>query len=488
MRRKNNEHLKIYLLIIIYAVLSVVLFDPKLHTGGDNVRYLILTESLSRFKGFLDLHLPGTPPHTQYPFGFPLLLVPLFWIFGKNVVILKLVPFFCGIGALWFFIQLMRRLLVKEWLYPALAFIFTPILIEYNHWLFSEMPFLFFSLGSLYFLTRYRERALFFILGSLFAVYAYFIRTAGITLILGIAVSLLYRRDWKKLLLFAVIFLVPFGLWQYRNSRIPQEWSYFQQLVAKDPYNREAGIINFYDFITRIRENLSLYLFNIVGSAFFPVISMQFVQGLIGLIFLVCFIAGFIIRRRILDFIDFYIVFALALLLAWPRVWSGDRFLLPIMPILLFYLSFSLARLFDQLKLRFGLQAVIALFILINLFKIIPSLGAGFSSKYPIDYQRYFEVCKWVRENTPTGSSIVARKPEFVYFFSNRKSFLYTFSYDEDRVLKDILNADYVLLDNFMWTATTQKYLLPVVRRNVALFTVEYQTPPPEFYLLRVLR
>jgi len=486
--KEDKTNKRVWLVFGVYLLLSILLFDPKLHTGGDNARYVILAESLSRFRGFLDLQMPGTPAHTQYPFGFPLLLVPFLWLFGKSYVILKMVPLLCGLGGFVFFYLLMRRVLARHWFYPVLFFAFTPILIEYNHWLFSEMPFLFFSLGSLYFFSRYREKALFFVLACAFAVYAYFIRTAGISLVAGIGMTLVYKREWSRFLIFAVIFAVPFGLWQYRSSRIPQEWSYIDQLLSKDPYNPESGRLNFWGMLGRIKTNFLTYLFAIVGISFFPALKVPAVSVIVGLLFLGAVVYGLVSRRKRLDFIDFYLVFSLGNLLVWPSVWSGDRFLLPIMPLLLFYLIGGLARVLARLKLRYGLVGAGGLFILLNLFAIVPALGRGFSTGYPVDYQRYFEVCDWLGRNTAENSVVVARKPEFVYLIAGRQSVLYPFSYDGVKVLGVLVNSDYVILDNFLWTATSRRYLGPVIEQNPERFELVFQTPRPEFYLLRVLK
>ncbi len=484
--KEDKTSKKFWLVFGVYLLLSILLFDPKLHTGGDNARYIILGESLSRFAGFSDLHLPGTPPHTQYPFGFPLLLVPWLWVFGANLVLLKMVPLLCGLGAFVFFGLLMRRLLNKHYLWPMLIFATTPILIEYNHWLFSEMPFIFFSLAGLYFLSRSNEARRYFFLGSLCTVYAYFIRTAGITLIIGVALALAAKKDWKHLVIFAVVFLVPFGLWQYRSSRIPQEWSYFQQLMARDPYHPDAGSVSAADMVMRIISNFSLYLFSVLGSSLLPKLPGPFLEGLAGVAIFALVVHAFILRIRRLDFIDFYFLAALALLMVWPRVWSGDRFLLPVLPLVVIYVFVSSKALFEKLRLKHGLIGLVAVFVLINSLFIVPAMGRGFRSDYPIGWRQYFEVCRWARANVPAGAVIMARKPEFVYFLSGHQSMLYSFTRDEIQLASEIDKVDFILFDT-MFGQTTE-FLLPVIEKTPERFPIVYQTTRPEFYLLRVLK
>lgn len=484
--KEDKGNREFWLLLTVYVVLSILLFDPKLNTGGDNARYVILAESLSRFKGFLDLHLPGSPAHTQYPFGFPLLLVPFMWLFDKKFVILKLIPLLCGVGSFIFSYLLTKKIFRREWLLPVLVFVSTPILIEYNHWLFSEMPFIFFSLGSLYFLTRHREAKKYFYLGTFFAVYAYFIRSAGITLILGIALALAYKKDWKNLVIFAVIFLIPFALWQYRNSRIPQEWSYLQQLMSKDPYHPDAGTASALDLLNRIGSNFSLYLFSVLSLSLMPKVAGPLFAGLIGVVVFCGVVQALILRLKRLDFIDFYFLFALALLLVWPRVWSGDRFLLPVLPLVILYIFISARSLFEKLKFRYGLTVFAGLILVVNLFFIVPAIGSGYRTDYPIGWRHYFEVCRWAKANIPAAAVIMARKPEFVYLFSGRRSSLYSFTKDEGRLAGEISGVDFILFDGMF--SQTIEFLLPIIRKQPERFPIVYQTARPECYLLKVLK
>ena len=54
-------------LIPIYIILLVVSFDPKLHTGGDNVTYLCLSKSIATGQGYTDIDKPDNPSHQTFP-------------------------------------------------------------------------------------------------------------------------------------------------------------------------------------------------------------------------------------------------------------------------------------------------------------------------------------------------------------------------------------------------------------------------------------
>ena len=62
------------IVLFVHLVLSILVFDPRLHLGGDNAHYISLARSILSGKGYKAIYSPGEPPHTQYPFGYPVLL------------------------------------------------------------------------------------------------------------------------------------------------------------------------------------------------------------------------------------------------------------------------------------------------------------------------------------------------------------------------------------------------------------------------------
>ncbi|MEO0182333.1 MAG: glycosyltransferase family 39 protein, partial [candidate division WOR-3 bacterium] len=271
-RRKN---ISLWIFFVIYTILSLLLFDPKLFTGGDNAVYIHLAEAIVTGKGYKNIYLPDEPSHTQYPPGFPLLLAVPFIIFGKNILLFKILIFLSGMGALAFFYLLSRKIFPENFTILISLYLSVPIFIIYNHWILSEIPFLFFSLGALYFLLKFciRRHFLNFWLASSFAIYAFFIRTAGISLILGFLLYLILKKEYKYSIIFLALFLLFFIPWEVRNAGIPDNTGYLRQLLAKNPYQMELGTINFSDFILRLTGNLIFYTFTILPQTLLPVLN-----------------------------------------------------------------------------------------------------------------------------------------------------------------------------------------------------------------------
>ena len=55
---------------------------------GDTGAYILLAKSLSLCQGYREIWLVGNPLHTRFPFMYPLLLVPIIYLFGYNFLII----------------------------------------------------------------------------------------------------------------------------------------------------------------------------------------------------------------------------------------------------------------------------------------------------------------------------------------------------------------------------------------------------------------
>ena len=75
-------------LVALHAGLCVALFDPKIHTGGDSVTYVLLAESILETGDGYSLSLEPGPPvaHTKYPPGYPALLAPIVMSVGERAI------------------------------------------------------------------------------------------------------------------------------------------------------------------------------------------------------------------------------------------------------------------------------------------------------------------------------------------------------------------------------------------------------------------
>ncbi|MDH5684067.1 MAG: glycosyltransferase family 39 protein [candidate division WOR-3 bacterium] len=495
------------ILFLVFLILMILLYDPKLFLGGDNAHYIILGKSLLQGTGYRDILAPGSPPHTLYPPGFPLIIIPGLILFGDNYGLLKFIVIALALGSFAIFYSLLRRRTdSRNWLLPMAILAVSPIILEYSHWLLSEIPFLFFSILAFYLFERFeilkKDNLFLFLLMAISVTFIFFIRSIGISLVLACLVYLLYKRRWRELIVLAIIaalFIIP---WQIRNSKVgSQAGGYFQQFLARNPYEPELGNINFSEYVSRVLANFKLYAFFVIPQILFPSLTSSSLLNVLGFALLVFLIIGLvnIIKKKSIGVWEIYLVIFMVITLSWPQVWSGDRFLIPILPFLIYYIFVGLSQFSQFVKFKVLTQIILGLMIILALVdsvKKIPPNLANLSAYlngdkyagYPMDWQRYFETLKWIKENTENDAIVVSRKPPFTYLLGQRKSFLFLFSNDVDQIISDFYQkkASYILFDSFYWSGTTRKYIGPLLQARPDKFELLYKSQPPEMYVFRI--
>lgn len=494
-----SKNRRVLLLLFIYILLSLLLFDPKLFVGGDNAVYIILAESIVGGDGYTDTYLPDAPPHSRYPFGFPLILSLPLLIFSPNVIVLKLCLLLIGLGSVYFMYGIGESLF-KEKIYIIMPFYLSiPILVIYNHWILSEIPFLCFSLGAIYFFMKAQaNKKILYYISFIFATYSFFLRIAGISLIISMMLLLILKKQYKYFGIFVLIFLAVFIPWQIRNSSIPRGESYIDQFLIKDQYWMESGRIGFSDLLIRVWKNFSYYSFTVLPLVLFPVFKLKILVAVIGFIFILFTIIGFARKIKSIGLIELYFIFSLIILLGWPRIWASERLLLPILWICIIYIYYGLFWLGKRIKLKHFITAVTGIFVVLNLLDIVPRvrntlinnvayLKGDKCAGYTAGWRHYFEIIELIKDITSEDKIILARKPELVYFLSRRKSFTFPSSTDHSKIKDAIKRSDYILVDSFVWSKTAD-YLLPVLWSEKEKYEVIYRTTEPTFYLFKVIK
>lgn len=496
-----------FLIIILslHIVFCIFLFDPKHDIGGDNAIYLSLAKSLVSLKGYRDIYKPDEPLHTKYPPGYPLILsIIILFTDIRNAIPFKILNIIFSTLSIIIFYLLFKNRLKGFLFYSFLLLIaLNPTYIEYSHKILTEIPFIFFSFLTLYLCDIYSKKnnLKLLILISILSTFPYYLRTAGIVLVVSIFLFLLLNKKYKDLIIYSIIVLVLITPWIIRGSRIGGEGGYKSQLLAKNSYDLSSGTITFKDFLVRVGQNLMIYPFEIIPRFFLPFLiniksNLFFIIS--GVIFLSLILLGIIkgFNRRNLLFI-IYFIFFFGLCIIWPSVWSSDRFLLPLLPLIFFFFFISIDWIKKKLKIKEDLiyYIIFSLLIISAFINIVPSSFKNFLmlsgyiqgnkySGYSADYIRFYETAEYARKHTSENSKFLVRKPELFYLASGRKSFCYPFINDENKIMESINKTDYIVIDAFYWTGTTRRYLLPVIMKNPEKYLIFYKSPSPETYIL----
>lgn len=501
-------------LVALNVFLCVALFEPKIHTGGDNALYILLSESIRAFgDGYSTSIAPGPAvPHTTVPPGYPLLLAMIGGMFGRNFVLLKLLSVALTAGTVWVFCLLVRDR-AREWgRYPwfliSFAFAANPLAIDYSHWILSEAAFVFFIMLSLFFLQRESGKRpdRWFCLALLAAVASFYIRSVGVLLLVAVSVGYLVRRQWRKFFVHGLAggaLTVP---WLVRNHSLEGTASpYLEQFSLVSIYSPDAGVLDLLGRAQRVMENVWLYVSRelpraLVGST--SPWSVHPVVDAIALVLCILAIVGLVrtVKRKP-GAMEFYFVLTFAAITLFQRVATDVRYLVPLFPFLLVYAFDGAVVVGNAARHRIRQTRVLPVVVAGTLIgAALFSVGARIPSNiemlsaysagdryagYPPAWRRFFEAAEYVRTETSEDAVVTVRKPRLFHLWTGRRTRIFPFTTDRDSVLSVILSTDHVVVDQTT-RATTARYLVPVVYENLDRIRCGFRTGEPYTYVCAV--
>ena len=493
--RNNLVHLTI---IILTGIMSCwYTYEKKVELLGDNANYYILGKALAHGEGFVTVSHPKKPRHNHYPPGYPAIMTPVLLLTGDSIQAVKVFNCLLLLGSL-----VILYLLASRWLSPVLALVITIFCLLNSHLLFygsimmSEIPYLFFSLLTIWLFTktgsafRWGDKYIYLTLAAL--VITYYIRALGVALFLGMVIHLLVNRQWKQSIFYAAGLILLVMPWSIRSADLGGS-SYMNQLKMLNPYQPSLGEAEFSDYVARIGENVQRYITKEIPSAFYPSIDPAYQQPadmgdwLFGLILIGVGLAGCWLIRPYRFLLLGYLLATFGILMLWPQVWYGVRFLVPVIPLLYLAAGGAIAYLlYNKLKQPAGdWKPFLLLLFIIPLFAPLKKLHDDAASPYHPAWESYFRAASWINKNVPEGAVISSGKPSLFYLYAQRPVMRYLFTENEETLLQNLEenDVDYVIIDQVY--GNTIKYLLPVVQNNRDRFEVVHQVKNPDTFILK---
>ena len=285
--------------------------------------------------------------------------------------------------------------------------------------------------------------------------------TAGLPLVLAVGAALGLARRWRVLAGFTGVFVVPNLLWWLR-SQADGGAQYVSEFWMIDPYQPDLGRAGIGDLAARVLENLQGYVLVHIPAGLSPWSGGALTA--LGLVLMALALAGWVHRIQIRwTVVELFTPLYFGLILLWPAVWSGDRFALPLYPLMLFYAGEALVRGARRIDPRLALAAgVTAVAVL-----LLPSMQgwgqsvsratacregvrvAGPFACYGVGFQQFVSAARWIGENVPDESAVFSRKPRIFYTLSGVRSRTYPLSTDPERFFREAreLGVSYVVLD-----------------------------------------
>jgi len=481
----------------VHAILSLLALDPTPHTGGDNAGYITLARSILERGAYLELWDPAEPIHTKYPPVFPLVLAGAMaigiqpWIGLKLIVVAFSV---IGVAFTFLWIRARGRPLLAAGVGSIVAL--SPGILLQNHWVLSDVPFWALTMLALWALEtaprgRIGGRAL---LAVAAIALAYFTRSAGLPLLLAGAAWLAWRRRWRLLGVLTVV-VGPLAAWWMLRARTAGGIDYTGELWMRDPYDPSAGTIGLPELFPRIGENLVAYVtthlpFLLIGRPGGAGMVLAVAVALLALGGWAWRVAGW---RRLRP-AELALPLYMGLIFIWPAVWAGDRFLLPVYGIILFYAGDAFVRLVGRLRASLAFSAGAAAVVLIMLLQLPADAVAvrigrqcqdahAAGARYPClppPWQNYFSQSERLPELLPPDAVVLSRKPRLTHALSGGYSYSMTYPFTPEPArffaFADSIGARYLLFDEL--GALAQNYLVPVLTRRPDAFCIIDATGP----------
>jgi hypothetical protein len=419
-----------------------------------------------------------------------------------------------------------------------------PLMYKYSADVLSDVPYWFWSIAALWAISLWDERInrgeqspkrrwLAFALVLLLIVLAGLCRQIGLALAISFVGLLAWRWLWKPALIACVTFALTLGGWQwfehtYRTQHTVEldglNQAGVQEFLQKSPIKLEF-IKHFMvdEPVAQDRSQLISGPNHLLRNAWIrierytqmsldlllPPIRLSLPGERVNLFHLFPFpllfwvLLGLGLRECITRWPLFggYLAVYMGILLVYPYI--SPRFLLPVFPLILMGVYTGILALKGWLiqqnrpalkPLALGLVPCAVLLILAggHLPQTIRWVHAGYQLKVAneapslrIQNKDFYEALIWIKDHTPPDSLIVSRKPPVTYFYTQRKSVVFPFSAQPERVFQDIqekaqtyahrLPHVYVLEDNAF--DESQHYLHPAIAQYAGEFELVYTNP-----------
>jgi len=448
--------------------------DPVLGQYQDDAWYTVLAKALATGQGYTLISAPVQGIGAWiYPPVYPGLL-SLAWRlwpeFPQNVWLLKSISvaamFGVGLACFHYFrhirgtsLAVAAGIALATTLNPAFVFLATSTLM-------SECVF---TLGQLLTIISI-ERALqpggtrptwvYLVLGGLLASLTWLTRAIGASLTIGIVLYLLKQRLIRRAMIPAAVaasVVLPWAL--YAVQRAPTEEQRLQQasyIVAtgretfwqRQAGNADSGQITARELPQRVWDNAVSVLTHDLGvMVLAPLpywekggemtaegVSSSQASRVLSLLVSILAIAGFlsVVRTRV-TLSEIVVVISLGVILIFP--WTPFRYLLPLLPFVVFYLLMGVRVCYGWFQRMSGPQTawtvpgiVVGCFVALNLYANTAYILRKYSdvpAERPewirafVEHQALFQ---WIRDNIPAGQTLLSANAPQLYLYTGLKT------------------------------------------------------------------
>jgi len=482
----NNNYkqfLKIYFwaLVFLFIILSIIginknIYFPRYDSGG----YITAALSLAYYHTYQDISVPKIlpasgwrwplefyqklgyditkpdyPPFRLYPPALPFCLAAIIAVFGKNFKAMQILICIFALGCLWGVWLCFKGLITEKYIVAIMSLLMFSLFYSYSQRIQGEIPYLFFSLLTLYFLGRYFQKKSILnieLLAILFLVnISIYTKPIGITLFFSIVILSIVRmrKNLSKslfILILSIVFVaVPFYIY-VEFCTTPGTFSRQSSVLRKKGWDTAEGYNKLFslDTMKRMASHGGAALMHGSRSLLGPGYRLQNSPFYfpIMLIMVCLFLTGFFCRFSTMirpsNSMDHLISYFLAYLFFYTLLpWPADRFIIPVLPFYIYFFIVGIEKIVSiilkmvrlpvlknesQLKwssIMLGVCVVGILFY--NLFRIATDTHS--QDLWTIKGNPSYQASEWIMENTAPNDIILVLDNFAQFAFTERKCF-----------------------------------------------------------------
>ncbi len=495
---------------LLGSVIYGMSFTEDLLPNGDNGEYLILAQSLVEKGGAYRLDHPREIPNSLASLGLPLVLAPVYALWGFDFVKMKLLVMVMGLAIFPLLFMLFRKYHGYN-LSAILAIVCwtSPYLVSSSTAIMTETPYLFWSVLALWLMASYLEGPTdnwkLLIVSVLALVMAYLTRVTGISALAALIIYLFLHIPW-------LIFFRDrnwSSLWNHTHTRrfvlIAGPLIIFG--VAWQIYQAVIGTSQFYLFFNR---DLPSYFHSNLNSAIWVLPQIlfsketyrwiNFIQGstlesinftwMLLLSFMIFGLVTGLIKRHLLAIYTAMVLIIVLLGSMTAAEMVIIRYVTIIVPFLIYYFFIGVLRGLNALFQLFDQPAMSPISKVIGLLLLIQVICTGFHGDrlniessaigYGPEYYDFIDVAKWSKNNLPDDAYILSIKPRIFYVYSEKKSGRLTNTsevYTDEYILEKLQEfkdrgATHLVLDRI--SGSTRRNIFPLVEEHPDLFQTMY--------------
>jgi hypothetical protein len=471
------------LTLIAAGTLYLLAVDPMLDLNGDSPRFVMLARSLQSGNGYTEHFAPNDYPETQIPYLYPLMLMPIVALDGPEAYgAFKVVSVLCALLALcsmWFWMSQWTGREDARWIVIVAAFLVE--MQKLGTSIATEAPFLAASFACAGFIeraTRKESGRRDWVLATLFLGISFHLRAAGWSLLATLCIVLLLRKGVRAALAGAAAGLLVCSPWLLRVIRFGFAYS--------DEFQQNTGgmFAFFYRFVYNAAADVAKALPDLFLSPVFqryiPFEPWFFVKAGVGAL-VGCLMAWgcwrFFGSRReeVTRPTSIYFVIYLVGALSWTV--HGDRYLLPILPVLLWLLLAGSGKLKPY---------TIAILLAVGVTGCVWTAYLARTGYRSPEEAGFIAAANWIRQNAAGTDRVMSRYPTWIGTYTGNRGIRWEEVADSKVHLKTIVDSriDWVIVDrNKVFRESAADRLLPLMLSDSEEFELRYTTPtePPAF-------